>query len=189
MIKATIMDKSDVVQILSRSFSDNKSVNYIVRQDSKRDLRISSLMEYSFLTCLDFGEVYLSEDGRCCALVMFPDRKRTTLRSIWRDVSLIFSVASIARQFKVLRREWLIKKRYPSKEDLYYIWFVGCEVESQGRGRGTQMMEFLLSEAEQMKRPVYLETSVERYVPWYQRFGFQVYDQLDLGYTLYFLKN
>lgn len=95
MIKAKKKDKSVVVQILSQSFKNNKSVNYIVRQDHKLLSRRERLMEYSFLTCMDFGDVFLSEDRQCCALVLFPDRKRTTLTSIWRDMKLIFSVAGV----------------------------------------------------------------------------------------------
>jgi ribosomal protein S18 acetylase RimI-like enzyme len=189
MIKATKLDKSTVVRILSRSFQDNKSVNYIVRQDHKRCTRLDKLMEYSFLTCMDFGEVFLSHDRLCCALVLFPERKRTTFTTIWRDISLVFSVSGLSALSKVLKRESLIKKHYPSDRELYYIWFVGCIPESQGKGHGTQMMEFLFSDAQQTNRPIYLETSVQRNVSWYTRLGLQLYHQLDLGYTLYFLKN
>ncbi|NQX39079.1 Acetyltransferase (GNAT) family protein [Pedobacter steynii] len=189
MIKATKLDKSTVVRILSRSFQDNKSVNYIVRQDSGRLLRIDRLIEYSFLTCMDSGEIFLSEDEQCCALVLFPDRKKVTLNAIWRDLKLIFSVTGLRTVLKVLKRESLIKKQYPSGGELYYIWFVACTPESQGKGKGTRMMRFLLSEALSMKRPVYLETSTERNIRWYEGLGLHVYNQLDLGYTLYFLKN
>lgn len=35
---------------------------------------------------------------------------------------------------------------------------------------------------------MYLETSMPENLPWYERFGFRIYDRLELGYTLYFLK-
>ena len=188
MIKATKLDKSTVVQILSRSFQDNKSVNYIIRQDHKRFVRLNKLMEYSFLTCMDFGEVYLTQDRQCCALVLFPDQKRVTLDAIWRDLKLIFFVTGLGALPKILKRESLIKKKYPSDIDLYYIWFVGSIPESQGEGKGTLMMKFLFSEAGRMNRPIYLETSTERNIQWYKKLGFQGYDELDLGYILYFFR-
>nr|WP_121271699.1 GNAT family N-acetyltransferase [Pedobacter schmidteae] len=189
MKRATKQDRSAVVQILSRAFEDNRSVNFIVRQDSERLLRLDRLMEFCFLTCLDFGKVFLDEDRKSCALVLFPDRKRTSWAGIFRELKMVFFVVGIGGIFKVLRRESLVKKRHPSGGGMFYIWFVGCVPEAQGKGRGTQMMEFLLSEAERMNRKVYLETSVERNVPWYTKLGLQVYDELDLGYRLYFLKN
>lgn len=188
MIKATIEDKALVTEILCASFDDNLSVNYIVRQDDRRRLRVRRLMEYSFFSCLEFGEVYLSDDRACCALVMFPDRKRFSFAAMFRDLRLLFEVSGLTAVFKLLRRESLIKRRYPSDSLLYYIWFVGTLPGAQGKGMGTLMMNFLLAEASRMKRPVYLETSVLQNVAWYQRMGFSVYDTLELGYLLYFLR-
>jgi hypothetical protein len=185
MMKATMKEKAAVVSLLSHAFEGNKSVNYIVRQDNKRSARLRALMEYSFLTCLDFGKVFLSEDGRCCALVLFPDRKRTSFRPLWRDIKLIFSVTGVCSVFKVLRRESLIKKQYPAGLKMYYIWFIGCDPAFQGRGLGTTMLCLLLSDAQRMNRPVYLETSTERNIPWYQRAGLEIYSTLDFGYPLY----
>jgi len=36
--------------------------------------------------------------------------------------------------------------------------------------------------------PVYLETSTLKNMPWYKRMGFEVYDEVELSYTLFFLK-
>lgn len=48
MIPADYKDKELVVDILTKSFADNKSVNYIIKQDGKRIERIKNLMRYSF---------------------------------------------------------------------------------------------------------------------------------------------
>lgn len=37
MQKAELTDKNIIVDILVQSFSDNKSINYIVKQDSRRE--------------------------------------------------------------------------------------------------------------------------------------------------------
>jgi hypothetical protein len=57
--------------------------NYITRQDNKRKKRINALMAYSFEVCLMFGEVWLSADRRACALILYPDQKKITLKAIW----------------------------------------------------------------------------------------------------------
>jgi len=51
MKKARYTDKELVVDILTRSFNANQSVNYIVKQDKKRIKRISALMDYLFEVC------------------------------------------------------------------------------------------------------------------------------------------
>lgn len=46
--------------------------------------KIRALMEYSFDTCMLFGEVFLSKYNKACALVMFPYLKKDNLKSIIR---------------------------------------------------------------------------------------------------------
>jgi hypothetical protein len=60
MIQAAYKDKYLVVDILTKAFDSNKSVNYVVKQDRKREKRIRKLMDYSFELCWESGEVYLS---------------------------------------------------------------------------------------------------------------------------------
>jgi hypothetical protein len=76
MKEATSEDKGLIVNILTESFQDNQSVNYLIPADSKRLKRIRALMEYSYETCRMFGKVYLSDDKSGCALVSFPERKK-----------------------------------------------------------------------------------------------------------------
>ena len=70
MIKAKNTDRATVVDILTASFNDNQSVNYIIKQDNKRLERIKGLMEYSFDVCILFGDIFLSDDKKGCALLI-----------------------------------------------------------------------------------------------------------------------
>jgi len=60
--------------------------------------------------------------------------------------------------------------------------------EAQHKGIGTTLLKTLLDKYDQQGLPVYLETSVERNLPWYKKWGFTVYEELDLGYRLYCLR-
>ena len=91
MIRAEYNDRSRVVDILTTSFDDNKSVNYIIKQDNKRVNRIKKLIEYSFDMCYYFGDVFLTDDKKGCALILLPDKKKTNLKSILLDIKLIAS--------------------------------------------------------------------------------------------------
>jgi len=187
MIKARIDDKARVVDLLTQSFNDNQSVNYIVKQDNKRVDRIRFLMEYSFEVCSMFGEVWLSDDRKACALVLYPQLKRTTLKSMWLDIRLIFKSIGLGDVLQALNRETQIKGLQP-KNEMTYLWFVGVDPVYQHSGIGSKLLNEIISEANSKKLPIYLETSTLQNLPWYQRFGFEVYDQLELTYTLFFLK-
>ena len=117
MIKATIEDKRLIVNILASSFDTNQSVNYIVKQDQKRVKRVRSLMDYSFNVCYLFGDVFLSDDKKACALVTYPDKKKTTLKSILCDAKLIISCVGLKNIKKTLARESMIKKIQPKPKD------------------------------------------------------------------------
>lgn len=184
---AEAKDRDLVIDILAKSFQTNRSVNYVIKQDENKDTRIRKLMDYSFRVCHSFGEVWLSDDRQACALLLLPKRKKTTLKSILWDVKLAFSVIGINRVLRVMEREGLIKKNYPSSQ-MCYLWFIGVNPEEQSKGTGSNLLQWILERYDRLNIPVYLETSVERNIPWYKKFGFEIYNSLELTYTLYLLK-
>lgn len=187
MIRAGIKDKELVIDILTKSFDSNQSVNYIVKQDQKRIQRVRALMDYSFEVCYLFGDVYLSDDKKACALVLYPDKKRTTLKSVFLDVKLILACVGLANIKKALTRESKIKQIQPN-DRMYYLWFIGVDPSYQNSGIGTSLLNEIIEDSVQKKRPIYLETSTLTNLPWYKKFGFDVYSELDLSYKLFFLK-
>ena len=181
-------DRLRITEILAKAFEDNKSVNYIVKQDKKRLSRIKLLMEYAYFMCNAYGRVILSEDKNACALVLFPDKKRISLKGIYWDVKLVFKVMGLSNLPKVLRREGLIKKQHPQLP-FYYLWFIGVDPSVTGHGLGSALLQELIKEAGMMDLPFYLETSTVENIPWYQKSGFHIYHTIDIGYTLFFLKH
>lgn len=188
MTKASYSDKKAVVSILAESFADNKSVNYIIKQDEKKKHRIRKLMEYSFDQCSWFGEVLLSEDKKACALLIFPDKKKIIFKSIVADIKLIAGCTGLSNAKKAMNREAKIKKVHPS-QPFAYLWFIGVSPSEQNRGTGTILLKQILEKFKAEGCPVLLETSTERNLPWYLKHGFTVYKELDFGYRLYCLKS
>lgn len=187
MHKAVRSDKKSVVEILVQSFADNKSIKYIVKQDSRKDERLQKLMAYSFELCYRFGEVYLTEDKKACALILFPHKKKTSLSTVLLDLDLAFSVIGLSNLKKVLSRESKIKQLYP-KSPFYYLWFIGVHPVDQHKGIGKTLLNEILTNAEKEGLPVYLETSTTKNIPWYEKFGFVAYKKLDFGYELFCMR-
>ena len=187
MIQAGYNDRDKVVSILASSFYDNKSVNYIVKQDHKKLQRIKKLMEYSFDLCLMFGRVFLSDNKEACALVLLPDRKKPTVRSALLDLKLIFFATGVGNIDKAIKRENAIAKHHP-EGPIYYLWFIGVDQPSQNQGIGSRLMQELINDGLSQNRVVCLETSTLRNIPWYKKFGFTIYHELDFGYRLYCMK-
>lgn len=187
MIKADKNQKSYVIEILANSFEENQSVNYIVKQDSKRKERIRALMDYSFEICYMFGAVYLSNDNKGCALVLYPDQKKFSIKSTLLDVQLLLNSIGISRAGKAMTRESAIKSNYPN-QPIYYLWFLGVNNADQNKGTGSQLLREIIQDSQAQHKPIYLETSTMKNIPWYQKFGFLIYKELDFGYKLFMLR-
>jgi ribosomal protein S18 acetylase RimI-like enzyme len=71
---------------------------------------------------------------------------------------------------------------------MLYLWFIGVAPAEQHKGHGSSLLTAILAMSAKLNLPLFLETSTLKNLPWYERFGFGIYDKLDLTYTLYFLK-
>lgn len=187
MQRGTVDHRDLVVKILSESFDDNKSVNYVVKQDGKRQERIRELIDYSFNICYAFGDVWIADDDQACALVLYPDKKRLTPTAILWDVKLALSSIGLTRVGQVLSRESMIKSFHP-KEQFIYLWYIGVAPELQNKGSGSKLLKEIITDSEKQGKPIYLETSVNRNLAWYKKYGFEIFQTLNLSYTIYMLR-
>ena len=188
MLNATYTDKQLVIDILSSSFEDNKSVNYIVTQDGARMKRIRQLMNYSFCICYRYGEVLFSEDKKAVALILYPEKQKSTFSTILLNIKLIACAIGLKGLKRVLRRESEIKKAHPSGL-ITYLWFIGVMPSEQNKGAGTFLLKEILKKSKAHGRSVILETSTERNIPWYHKNGLTTYKELDFGYKLFCMKS
>jgi len=187
MRKVNHSDRTKIIDILAAAFDDNKSVNYVAKQDHHRERRIRKMMDYSFDACYTFGEIWITDDERACALVEFPDQKRLTAQSWLWDIRFAISVVGLNRVGLILQRDKMIRSNHP-KEPIAYVWFIGVQPGLQGKGMGSTLVKELIEEYEQKKRPIYLETSMNRNLPFYKNLGFEIFQTLELSYTLYLLR-
>ena len=161
-----------------------------MKQDKKRIKRLRTLMEYSYFIAYNFGDVYLSEDQLTCALLIDKTKKKTTLKSVCWDLKLMFKCIGIFNLGKVLKREKLINQNHPN-EDFIHLWYIGVKKSEQGKGLGTQLMYQIINDNSLKNKPIYLETSMEKNFPFYEKLGFKMISEIEsVGYPLrmYFKK-
>jgi ribosomal protein S18 acetylase RimI-like enzyme len=186
MIQAAYKDKALILNILIQAFDANKSVNYTIKQDQHREKRIRKLMEYSFELCWEWGEIYLTTDKKGVVLMIYPHNKEITLNSIWQDFKLVLGAIGISRVAQMVERESKIKKFHP--KEFIYLWYLGVDPQFQGKGIGSILLQDIINLGNKMKLPIYLETSNERNLLFFERFKFLKYQELNFGYTLHMYK-
>ncbi|TFB28366.1 GNAT family N-acetyltransferase [Pedobacter alluvionis] len=187
MIKATHEDKDLVAGLLTRSFENNQTINYLIPKGKNRISRIGMLMQYAFYRCHLQGDVFLSQDRRACALVLYPHLERATLTTISLEIQLILKGLGLGNCIRVLKYRRMTKTRL-GKTVVARIWMLGVSPRFQSLGNGSRLLQDVILEMQKKNLPVYLETPEFSQVAWYERFGFMLYNTYELGHNLYFLK-
>ena len=71
---------------------------------------------------------------------------------------------------------------------MYYLWFIGVDPKEQNKGTGSALLNEVIKMGRVKQRPVCLETSTLKNIPWYEKFGFTIYNKLHFGYEPFCLK-
>ena len=181
-------EKQLIREVLTEAFDQNRSVNYVVKQDLRREERIQALVDYSYNICLKCGDVIVNENQTAVSLIDLPHNKKSPLFMIKQDFRLVAKSIGIQRLPLVLKRESAIKKYHP-KHPFCHLWYIGVLKENQRKGIGTRLLQQIIEKYGKLSMPIYLETSMENNIAWYQNNDFQIYQELkDFGFTTYMMK-
>jgi ribosomal protein S18 acetylase RimI-like enzyme len=161
---------SSVKEILVESFQENKSVQDVVKQDSRKEERLKVLIDYSIFMGENFGKIYLNKEKTASAIIINSKKKKSTFSSLFWNIKLAFSVIGFSNAIRVLKRANLISNFYPDTEYIY-LWFIGVKTSDQGKGAGTELLAEIIKDSG--SRPIYLETSTVRNFPFYEKYGFK----------------
>lgn len=176
-------DKELVIDILFETFLTNKSTNFVIKQDKKKEDRLRFLLEYSYFLGEKFGKIYLTPDKKGAGIILYPEKKKTSLSTIWWDIKLISKSIGIKKLLTVFKREAALKKLYP-KTAFVHLWYVGVKQSDQGKKIGTNLIQEMIKDAN--GKLVYLETSNNLVFPLYERIGFK--NSAELTFDDYYLR-
>lgn len=165
-----------VADMLVRSFADDPVANFMFAGERRRRRGL-----HSFFTAqirrqyLPYGTVYATDDLSSVAVWGPPDRTRHPLRELMQLLPTAPFLMS-ARVHKALQLLFEIDALHP-KEPHWYLATLGTEPGRQRQGIGSAQLQSLLARSDEQGIPAYLESSKERNVPFYARFGFEVVDE------------
>ncbi len=180
-MKADLLDRA--VNTLTRAFDADPMFRWIFPdpQERARSLRLLNRVPLRF--GLRYGRVTHCHDGMAVAIWVPPGRSVSLVgmaRSGMLSVPLRIGLRPFGRfagANEVMGK--LHAKHVPDPH--WYLLIVGVDPELQGRGVGSALVQEGLSEADASNSSCYLETSEERNIPFYERYGFTVLAQASLG--------
>ena len=188
---ASITDKNLVADILVSAFlplKEENSINLVVKQDKKRVERMRFLMEYLFEKAFNFGEIYISNNNKACILLAFPDKEKTTLKTLLLNIQLAYKCIGFERVLTVLKRQKIVQQKYPKGEYILPL-IMGVTNNCKGNGTAARLMIEVNNHYKNNKLPVIVDAASKKNVRLYQKFGFKVFkEENTLGFPIYFLR-
>jgi ribosomal protein S18 acetylase RimI-like enzyme len=172
---ATASDVAAVTEMLVRAFDDDPVSNFMFAGRRRRQLGLHSFFNSQLRRqYMPHGHVYVSEDLSGAALWGPPGRERHAVRELIQLLSTAPFLLS-PHTFKALKLLFKVEGLHPA-EPHWYLFTLGTAPERQGHGVGSSLLRSRLAHIDEAGEPAYLESSKERNVPLYARFGFEVID-------------
>lgn len=165
--------------MLARAFDDDPVSMYIFGRPGprRRGLRKFFGIQLNRLMA-GTGEVWTTSDRAGASLWVPPG---PVVPGGWRDLLRLAPVAidlvAGGRAGPAVRLLAEIERSRPTMAH-WYLATIGTEPAAQGRGIGSALMDAVLRGVDAQGMPAYLESSKERNVPFYARYGFEVTRQL-----------
>jgi GNAT superfamily N-acetyltransferase len=175
--KVTASEVPAVTKVLVRAFHDDPVANFMFPGPRRREKGL-----HSFFTAqlrrqyLPLGHVYATEDLSGAAMWGPPDRERHGVREL---LQLLPTAPFLLGRHTVAALQLMLKVEalHPT-EPHWYLFSIGTAPERQGHGVGSALLRSMLEQVDERGEPAFLESSKERNVPLYARFGFEVIDTL-----------
>lgn len=175
--KVTASDVPAVTELLVRAFRDDPVANFMFSGRRRRELGLHSFFATQLRRqFLPLGHVYATEHLSGAAMWGPPDRERHGIRELLELLPTApfllgrHTIAALQLMFKV-------EALHPT-EPHWYLFSIGTDPARQGHGVGSALLRSMLEQVDERGEPAFLESSKERNVTLYARFGFEVIDTL-----------
>ena len=193
--KAVKNDIPLLAQVLARAFNKEPFSNWIVKQDERRTDRLQYLFNTALRANLQSGSVYTSDNCAAAAVWQMPKKKQSKKPSIfqtwdrivkagptiWQALNVLIKSSGIGRIGGITKGLLLLDSKQP-KKPYYYLFILGVDPSMQNKGVGSKLLQPVLQTCDETGIPAYLETTSEKNVQFYDRFGFKVNDSFHLPY-------
>jgi GNAT superfamily N-acetyltransferase len=163
--------------MLVRAFDDDPVANFMFAGARRRRHGLRAFFTSQLRRMyMPYGHIYTTPERDAAALWGPPDIHRNGIKELAQLLPVAPYLASdhTHRAFQLL---FEVDALHP-KEPHWYLATLGTEPSLQGKGRGSALMSSMMERVDESGQPAYLESSKERNVPFYARFGFDVVEEL-----------
>ena len=183
--EATRADRHRLKDVLARSFWDDPVISWLLPTDASRYARASLFFRNDLAYASRNGIVLTTDDHAGAALWLPPGKWKMPNAELLRNgptfIRAFRARLPVANHFNVL-----LERVHPT-EPHWYLAVLGTDPSRQGRGVGAALIHGVTARADRDGEGCYLESSKAANVPYYERFGFKVTNELHVpkGPTLW----
>lgn len=178
-VHATAADLPQIVDTLVSAFEDDPLTNWIFNDVSARPRQLRKWMGFSAEMGLTRGHFYSAGGHKAAAIWSPPDVK--LFDDLWGPrVAQLLNRELGERAGRVIEGLARAMETPISGESHFYLFTLGTHTAHQGQGLGAKVLEDVLAICDAQGLPAHLESSNIRNVPFYQRHGFEVVDEIEV---------
>ena len=167
-----------VYAALARAFADDPVTCFIFPDDASRERRLRGFYRATTPLMVAHGAFYSDDQQRGGAIWQAPDPPRPP----------ILALASMVVQSAVVLRSRVVAgirvaealEQHRLKEPHWYLAILGTDPRHQGKGVGSELMRPILERCDAENTTAYLESSKRENIPFYERHGFEVSDEVQV---------
>lgn len=174
-------DVPAVARSLARAFADDPVFAFLLRgmSDGERARRAEPFFAAEAGISVRTAAAWTTADGTAAALWGPPGHGRMGLGEAAR-LGWPLLLASRGRVVPRVAALAPIERARP-REAHWYLAVLGTDPDHQGTGRGRAVVGPVLRRCDEDGLPAYLESSKEANVPYYERLGFRIREELRIG--------
>ena len=169
---ATAQDVPALAAMLARAFYDDPVSEFAHPRARSRERRIAFFFRGRLQALVGEELCFCDAERRGCALWAPPDRWQPTTREGLRLLRLVNH-----RTPQLVIGFSHIERAHPRRPH-YYLSVLGVEPAAQGQGLGSRLLAPMLERCDSEGVGAWLESSKERNVPFYERHGFRVSEEM-----------
>jgi GNAT superfamily N-acetyltransferase len=162
--------------MLARAFYDDPAMSWTFPRDRKRLKQAERFWATRLRYAAPQDQVYVTDDLSGAAVWTLPDRWHVS----WRETGELGRMMLNYRLPMLFQGLQRLERAHPHQPPHFYLAVLGTDPPRQGHGIGTALMQPLLELCDRDAVPAYLESSKERNIDFYARFGFHVREEVRL---------